>query len=196
MADHHWSDRAPRVSARPTDDHNLLVRPVDRAQARLDRLLTTLVLIAIPFAVVMGINIFHQQEVAAAEAAASRHTVEAVTTEEAPGVPVTTDQFTAVPPMVLAAATWTADGSTHTGSVPVEASSAEGTSVTITVDEQGHRVYPAATAADVLAAAVISTVALLGLVFLCAVLARAGSARWFDRRRRREWDDALAQLLA
>ncbi|MBY6684592.1 hypothetical protein HQ305_03100 [Rhodococcus sp. BP-149] len=174
---------------------NPLVRGVDRAEARLHRLLVTLFLLAVPFVAVMGVSLYHDQQTMAADAVTSSSSVLATTTADAVA-PVASDEFAAVTPTVLAPATWSSDGVKHVGSVPVAAQSPSGTEVTITVDGDGRRIAPPPTGVDVVVVSIFGAAALLALVAIVLVIVRSVFARVYDRRRDREWDDAIARFLS
>lgn len=196
MADNKRTARRTDASGRPLDSRHPLMRPVDRAEARMHRILVTLFLMSVPFAAVVGVTLFHSQQSSALELAARTSTVQASTTIEAPAGVVASDQFSPVEPTVLTPATWTLDGTKHVGSVPVAAHSPAGTTLPITVDDQGRRTSPPPTGVDVAVVSVFGAGALIGLIALALVVTRSALVRIYDRTRERDWDDALARLLS
>jgi hypothetical protein len=112
--------------------------------------------------------------------------VRAVLLHAAPG-PEFTDQG-ANTWTVWEPARWTVDGQLHTGSIPVAAGSADGSTQTVWLDSRGHvrvpPLSPARLADKVHTAMLISGAALAVVMGILTLLAR----RFLDRRRLADWE--------
>ncbi|MBY6351611.1 Rv1733c family protein [Rhodococcoides corynebacterioides] len=176
---------------------NPLVRPVDRAEARLHRTTLTVFLLIVPFAVVLGVFGYGQLARSADAAAVSLHTVEATTTADAPSATTTGADVTSGASSSLATpATWTLDGREHEGTVAMPPRTPAGATVSITVDAAGNRVAPPPSNADNVVAGAFLTVLVLAAAGVVLLTIRGAATRRYADLRDREWDEALARLFA
>ncbi len=175
---------------------NPLVRPVDRAEARVHRTTLTVFLLIVPFAVVLGVFGYGQLARSSDAAAATVRTVEATTTAEAPSLTTAADVTSGASSSLATPATWTLDGREHEGTVAVPPRTPTGTAVAITVDAAGNRVAPPPSNADNVVAGAFLTVLVLAGVGIVVLTIRGAATRRFAERRDREWDEALARLFA
>ncbi|MFC7957459.1 hypothetical protein ACFUP0_10255 [Rhodococcoides kroppenstedtii] len=175
---------------------NPLVRPVDRAEARVHRTTLTMFLLVVPFAVVLGVFGYGQLARSADAAAANLRTVEATTTAEAPSATTAADVTSGASSSLATPATWTLDGREHEGTVAVPPRTPTGTAVSITVDAAGNRVAPPPSHADTVVAGAFLTVLVLTAAGIVVLTIRGAATRRFAERRDREWDEALARLFA
>lgn len=175
---------------------NPLVRPVDRAEARLHRTMVTLFLLVLPFAVVLGVFGYGSLARSADATAQSVRTVEATTTAETPPASMSTDVTSGASSSLATPATWTLDGREHEGTVAVPPRTPTGTGVSITVDAAGNRVAPPPSHADTVVAGAFLTVLVLTAAGIVLLTIRGAATRRYAERRDREWDEALARLFA
>ncbi|TVT41042.1 hypothetical protein FNH05_22995 [Amycolatopsis rhizosphaerae] len=186
-----------RFRRRIRPGRNPLARRSDRVEAAVLAVVALGLLIALPFAVLLGSNTYRGQLAVAAGQQASRHPVTATLLQDAPTpVPATDGAYlssnsgsSSVP------AHWrAADGTEQTGSIAADPGTSAGTQVPIWLSDSGKPVPAPMSTADavttgVLAAAFTWMVAALGLVGLYwivrLVLDRRRAARW-----EREWAHA------
>ncbi len=174
---------------------NPLVRPVDRAEARLHRTTLTLFLLIVPFAVVLGVFGYGQLARSADAAAVSLRTVEATTTVEAAAATTGADVTSGATSSLATPATWTLDGREHGGMVAVPPRAPAGTAVSITVDADGHRVAPPPSNADNVVAGAFLTVLVLTAAGVVLLTIRGSATRRYAERRDRDWDEAITRLF-
>ncbi|SIR96080.1 Rv1733c family protein [Williamsia sterculiae] len=175
-----------------------LVRPVDIAQRRVQRLIAVCTLLAAGFALVPGFFAY----TATQNSSTSQLTTTTVTatTDTSSRATATTNPVVATNPAASASSTsrvrahWRWDGTTRSGLLTVAPGTAAGTKIPLNVDARGFptRAVPPA---DPTTTAVVVIIGGLLLVAALAHLAVMACRRRFDRIRDRQWTEALERLL-
>lgn len=168
---------------------NPLVRGADRLEAWAVILAAVVAVCVIPQAIDVGQNTYDTVVRTAETQAQTRTQVEATVVADTTPTPMTEDRSSIVD------ITWTANGSSHTGSVQSSRLYEVGDTIPIWVDQTGRRV-PAPISADSAGsyAAAAAVAAWLGAAVLCGLVLVAIRAV-LDRRRARSWSAELRVLL-
>lgn len=172
---------------------NPLVRPVDRAEARLVPLLLLLALVAIPVALTVGSSVGYSQLQIMEKQHRERVEATATLLEDAPGNVASAYDFRTF--MVSARAIWpTSSGGEQTGVIEVPPGTRAGTEVTIWLDANGAVVTAPMNRDQAVNSGVIAGVA-LWLASLGALTAvYFGVHLYADRCRRKEWERDLTRM--
>lgn len=186
--------RFARLWRRIHPGRNPLARRSDRVEAAVLVVVVLGLLIALPFAALLGSNTYRGQLAVAAEQQASHHPATATLLRNAPmTVPAADGAYlSGSSGSASVPARWTAaDGTERTGAIAADPGAAAGTQVPIWLSDSGDPVPVPVTTADavttgMLAAAFAWAMAAIGLVGLYwiarLVLDRGRAARW-----EREW---------
>ncbi|WP_441961215.1 Rv1733c family protein [Mycolicibacterium houstonense] len=168
---------------------NPLVRGADRLEAWAVILAAVVAVSVIPQAIDVGQNTYDTVVRTAETQAQTRTQVEATVVADTTPTPMTEDRSSIVD------ITWTANDSSHTGSVQSSRLYEVGDTIPIWVDQTGRRV-PAPISADSAGsyAAAAAVAAWLGAAVLCGLVLVAIRAV-LDRRRARSWSAELRVLL-
>ncbi|GAA4613466.1 Rv1733c family protein [Saccharopolyspora hordei] len=172
-------------------NRNPLRRPIDRLAAGITVLLLMAAMVAVPVAGMFGASLHASLTQRAAESAATTRPVEAVlTTSPEMDIPVS-EVYSNDALSSTAVAEWRVGLQKHSATVQVPANASAGETVTVWVDEAGHRVPQPASAGSITTSAVfaallflvVTELACFGLIAGTQGLARRISMRAWER----EW---------
>ncbi|SNS68785.1 Rv1733c family protein [Rhodococcoides kyotonense] len=174
--------------------HNPLFRRSDRIQSRIKSVVVTLMILMVPVAALLGTSTLATQQAMVVEQRTSLHQVTATTSAEAEAMPLASgDGGTTTTASVDAS--WTYQGTAHSGPVSVTLSSPAGTELQIWVDDNGDRSSQPISGADAVAAALFAGFG--SLFFVAMILSGIYSAVRYrlDQQRDAQWDQAIRNFM-
>jgi hypothetical protein len=164
---------------------NTLRRDIDRVEHLVLLLAVVFFLLAVPLALLAGIEVRQSGARTVATQPVAHQTV-AVLVKDAPANPNGLPNGQSV---VLAPGRWrTPSGATRTGMVPAYSADRAGSRETIWIDNAGNQVAQPETTADVDRGAVLTVIALVMCVLICIGCGLWVIRRRLDRRRMATWD--------
>ncbi|MGU3290961.1 Rv1733c family protein [Williamsia sp. M5A3_1d] len=182
-----------RANARHHRGANPLEREIDITERRMHRLLVLVGMILLPLAIVPGILIWssHQDDPPQKRI----DTVSATTDLSSAAVtPITStigsDESNKVP------AHWTYKGAAKSGVITVPPGTAAGSSLLLTVDQDGRPTPPMPLRADAGVTAVAVVIVLIGLVIATLLALQNWIRTYCDRKRDVMWDKAITDFFA
>ncbi|MGV0741505.1 Rv1733c family protein [Mycolicibacterium sp. XJ870] len=167
---------------------NPLVRPADRVEALTVVVAMAAIVLVIPFAIGVGVDVYGNSLRAAADQAQTRVPIKATVTEDP--IPVADETGGTIVDIK-----WTAAGTQHTGVIRPSHSVSKGDQVDVWVDAQGRRVPPPISPSTATAYGASTAAAVwLGTVVLCGIVI-AAARRLLNRFRAQAWSAELHVLL-
>lgn len=168
---------------------NPVIRPSDRVEALAICMAAVIAVLAIPLAVWVEGGVHTARTAAIAEQARTVHAVEATAVDDA-SVILSEGQNGA-----LVTARWSYNAVPRRGTVNVDDTALNaGDQFTMWVDQRGQATRKPLTPADAASGAIMTAAAFYLAVLALSAVAVMGVRALLDRRRRRGWDSALADL--